>query len=98
MLYVKEDLDATNNEKLNTTGPSEAVWCNILTRDGSKMTVGVCNRADTAAAEEVAIGMGNFNHETIDWVNLSSQAGEQFLDLVQNLVFSHTACGRSHAW
>lgn len=58
MLYVKENLNETSNEELNSMGSSACVWCNILAQDGSKLRVRVCHRHDTAAtaaaAEEVA--------------------------------------------
>lgn len=48
------------------------------------------NNVINVTSEIQTLIMGDFNHETIDWISLTSQAeGELFFDLVQDSFLIH---------
>ena len=97
LMYVQEELKAVPLKSLTDTVNTDSVWCKI-----QDVTFGVCynTTANTVEDEKPLLELlrkacggggeviitGDFNHETIDWELMESQAeGQEFLDTVEDL-------------
>ena len=97
LMYIQEELKAVPLNSLTDTENTDSVWCKI-----QDVTFGVCynTTANTVEDEKPLLELlrkacggggeviitGDFNHETIDWELMESQAeGQEFLDTVEDL-------------
>lgn len=106
LIYCKSSINAVPCTELTNTENTETVWYKIKCID-SQLLVGVCYLSPSASDEEEkalhdlitsvcenrndVLICGDFNHRTIDWDRLHSQAeGRKFLDLtLDNFLVQH---------